>query len=90
MNTPTESSGQAYLTPPKVGALLGVGHDKVLGFIRTGELRAIDLSTTRGKRPRWRISPDDLNAFLARRSATPSPKLRRHQKQQDASVIEFY
>ena len=89
MNTPTESSGREFLTPQKIGELLGVGHDKVLGFIRTGELRAIDLSTTRGKRPRWRISRDDLDAFLARRSATPPPKPRRQRRQPD-DVIEYY
>ena len=52
MDPATETSGREYLTPPRAGKDLGVGHGKILGFIRTGELRAIDLSTTRGKRPR--------------------------------------
>ena len=88
MNTTTKTT-QEYLTAPQVGKELKVGHEKVLSWIHSGELRAADVSTKRGQRPRWRISRDDLNLFLARRSATPPPKPRR-QRRQAEDVIEFY
>lgn len=82
---------KTWLSPPQVAELLGVAHDKVLRFVREGELRAVDLSTHRGKRPRWHISREDLDKFLARRSNSPPPKPRRRRKQNhNDNVIEFY
>jgi excisionase family DNA binding protein len=51
-----------YLTPPAIARLLRVSPDKVLGWIRRGELRAVDVSDS--LRPRYPVSPDDLDAFL--------------------------
>jgi len=80
-----------YLTPPQVAELLGIGHDKVLRFIRQGELRAADLSSRRGVRPRWHISRTDLESFLSHRASTPPPESpRRRRRTQDEHVIEFY
>ena len=83
---------RTYLTPPQIAEQLGVAHEKILNFIRTGELRAIDLSSCRGSRPRWHISREDLESFLARRAATPSPAPKRKKKKAKGydSVIEFY
>ena len=58
-----------YLTPPQVSALLGIGHKKILAWVHSAELRAVDLSATRGKRPRWRVSRQALDDFLSCRSA---------------------
>ena len=89
MHTTTKSSEREYLTPPQVSALLGVGHEKLLAWIHSGELRAVDLSATRGKRPRWRISRQALDDFLSRRSASPPAKPRQRRRQPD-NVITFY
>ena len=89
MDETTESTKREYLTPPEVGEILGVGHNKILDWVHAGELRAVDLSTSRGKRPRWRISRHDLESFLARRSATPPPTTRR-QRQPSQRVTQFY
>ena len=77
------------LTPPQVARRLGVSADKVLSYIRNGELRAYDLATKRGGRPRYHIDPADLQAFLAARSATPAPKPQRRRRRQPGDVIEF-
>ena len=69
MHANNDMSKPEYLTPPQVSALLGVGHDKILAWVHSGELRAVDLSATRGKRPRWRISRQALDDFLSCRSA---------------------
>ena len=55
-----------FLTPPQVGKILGVGSDKVLAFIASGELRAINTSLS--ERARWKIQPSDFEAFLASRA----------------------
>lgn len=79
-----------FLKPPAAARFLGVGHEAVLSWIHTGELRACDLSARRGGRPRWRINRADLEAFLARRVATPAPRQRRKSSRRAAEVIEFY
>lgn len=61
------------LTPPEVAELWGISPDKILAWIRSGELRAIDASTTRGGRPRYLIDVGDLAAFERSRSTTPVP-----------------
>jgi excisionase family DNA binding protein len=82
-----------YLTPPQAATLLGVHHDSVLTWIHSGELRASDLTATRGARPRWRIHRADLEAFLQRRAAKPPAKRQtrpRRQRQTAGDVIQFY
>jgi excisionase family DNA binding protein len=77
-------------TPPEVGKRLGVNAEKVLGWIRSGELRAVDVSIHHGSgRPRWRISEADLEDFLHARSATPAPKTRRR-RSMVGNVKEYF
>jgi hypothetical protein len=55
---------------------LRVRRDRVLDWIRRGELRAIDVSDG-GKRPRYRITSTDLEQFLRGREASPQPLMKR-------------
>ena len=71
------------LTPPQIRKELSVSHDKVLGWIRSGELFAVNLASTPDSRPRWHIARADLEAFLARRSATPTPRSTRRRRADD-------
>lgn len=68
-----------FMTPPQFAEFIGVSAEKVLGWIRTGELRAINLSQS--SRPRWKIVAKDAQAFLDGRAnhstATPAKKSRR-------------
>ena len=57
------------VTPPQLAAEWGIDPAKVLRWIRAGELRAIDVSTVRGGRPRFLIDRADIAAFEAARSA---------------------
>ena len=52
-------------TVADVAALLGVRTHAVLALIHSGQLRAVDVSL-KGRKPRWRILPDDLEGFFAR------------------------
>lgn len=66
-----------------------VGEHTVLGWIRRGELRAINVSRRMGGRPHWRITEEALEAFeLLRTPSPPPPRTPRRRRQ--AQVIEFY
>ena len=61
----------------RVSELLGIRQHGVLSLIRSGELRAVDVSLKRSKRPRWRILTGDLEGFLMRRTHQPAAPRRR-------------
>lgn len=83
------SALRAKLSPPQIARHLSVGVGKVLGWIRRGELRAVNVAARLGGRPRWRIDLRDLEAFEAARTAAPVPK-RTRAKRLGGSVIEFF
>jgi excisionase family DNA binding protein len=68
-----------YLTPPEIAACLRVSPEKVLGWIRRGELRAINVSN--GYRPRYRVSPEQFENFLKRRQVQPPPPIQHWRRQ---------
>ncbi|MBN1591375.1 MAG: helix-turn-helix domain-containing protein [Pirellulales bacterium] len=76
-----------YLTPPAAAKLLGVTPERVIGWIRAGALRAINLSEG-ALRPRFRIAPDDLDDFLRAREVVTRPKPQRRRRRKDH--YEFY
>ena len=76
------------LTPPQAARLIGVRKSKVIAWIRSGELHAINTATNPFGQPRWKIPLPNWEAFLAGRSnSKPAPKPVRR-KQSD--VIHFY
>ena len=78
----------AYLTPPQIGKRLSVDSHRVLRWIRTGQLTAVNIGDG-ARRPRFRISESDLAIFLASRSAGPQPKaIRRRRK--DPLIHNFF
>jgi Helix-turn-helix domain len=63
------------LTPPQLAAEWGIEPEKIIGWIRAGELRAVNVaSRADGKRARWLIDRDDIAAFEAARSSKPAPR----------------
>ncbi|MDP6558283.1 MAG: helix-turn-helix domain-containing protein [Pirellulaceae bacterium] len=71
------------LTPPEIARLWGITSDKVLAWIRSGELRAIDASTKCGDRPRYLIDVDDLAAFERSRSNVATPPAKPAKRRRD-------
>jgi hypothetical protein len=61
----------------------------VLGWIRSGELRACNVAQRAGGRPRWRILLGDLAAFQAARSAQP-PRPAARRRKATPGVITFF
>jgi excisionase family DNA binding protein len=86
---PPSSAFRKWSTPPQVAEELGVNADKVVAWIKSGELRAINVAARLGGRPRFRISEADLLAFQERRSAVPIAPRPKRQKKQDG-IIEFF
>lgn len=64
-------NADTWVSPPELAKQLGVSAETVLHWIRNGELRAANLAKRNNGRPRWRISPEWLNEFLARRVSSP-------------------
>lgn len=46
-------------------------HKKINGFIEAGELHAVNLASPESTRPRYAISDEAIEAFLARRAVVP-------------------
>ena len=76
------------LTPPAIAKLLRVNVHRVLGWIASGQLTASNVGDGIN-RPRWRIMPDDLDAFLLRRQRQPTAPAPRRKKQKVAYTKYF-
>ncbi len=70
-------------------AQLYVKPGRVIHWIHTGQLRAIDVSERKGGRPRWRISPEALQEFLAARSNRKPAKATRRRKA-PLPLVDFF
>ena len=59
------------LTPPEIARQYGLATTKVLLWIRTGELVALNLANRGCVRPRYSITPAALEAFEKSRRVVP-------------------
>jgi hypothetical protein len=77
-------------TVPQVARRYRVSEDRVRGWIRRGELPAINRRDVRCARPSFVITPEGLAAFeRVRQAATPdTPKPQRRKRQ--PHLIDFY
>jgi excisionase family DNA binding protein len=79
------------MTPSEVAERYGVSPDKVIAWIRAGELRAMNIATRPGGRPRYAIDETDLLAFEVRRQVhTPAKRSGRRRGRASGDVIEFF
>jgi transposase len=85
-------SNALMVSPPTLAKRFAVKADKILAWIRSGELPAVDLSMTPGTgKPRWKIAETDVEAFLARRAATPpAPTPRPRRRRRTATPAKEY
>lgn len=81
------------LTVPQLAKLWGVSTHKVIHFIRSGELRAINLAASNRNRPRFSVDVADIEAFERSRTVIPDGGLSTTQKlrrRAATSVKEFF
>jgi hypothetical protein len=67
-----------------------VGPHTVLTWIRSGELRAVNVARRPGGRPSWRVTAEAVAAFEAARTPTPASPRGRRAKRAAGDVVEFY
>ena len=75
----------------QVAARYGVGEHTVLAWIKSGELRAVNCGRSpAAKKPRWRITPEALEAFELLRSASPPPPKPTRRRRHQPDEIRYY
>lgn len=84
----TAEQSETLLTVADVAARLVVGEAQVLDLIHSGRLTAVNVGLG-AQRPRWRLTPEAIDTFLASR-ATPSRPPARRRKQTAQHVTEFF
>lgn len=65
------ASRRRNFTPPEIAEEFGVATAKVIGWIRAGELVAINLANRGCVRPRYSITPEAIEQFKAGRQVVP-------------------
>jgi hypothetical protein len=66
------STDRTWFTVSEIADRYRCGPEKVLGWLRSGELSGVNIAArVGGKKPRWRISAEALANFERRRSAVP-------------------
>jgi excisionase family DNA binding protein len=84
----SKAKSDCWSTPPAIAKKLGVDAHRVLNWIRAGKLAAIDLGD--GTRPRYRVSPEALDAYLESRAVTPNPPPSRPRRIVLPNVKQFF
>ncbi len=77
------------LTVRDVARRYRVSPDKVRGWIKQGELPAINTAARMCGKPRWVITPEELASFEAKRRAVTSPKPTPRRKKQ-SQMVDYY
>ena len=84
---------EVHLTVKQYAACLQSGQPSVLSLIRSGALRAIDISPGK-KRRTWRIPADAIIEFESRQAATkpkkPAKRARRRKKQSGTDFVKYF
>lgn len=79
------------LTVKDVCERYGVTDHTVLGWIRGGELKAVNVGRDpRARKPRWRVTEAAIAAFEELRSASPPPAARSPRRLKNHDVIRWY
>lgn len=77
-------------TAPEVAERLRVGHEKVLAWIRSGQLVATNVATRPDARPRWVVSEAELQRFLDSRSSQPALPVKTPRRRTPPLVKSFF
>lgn len=83
---------QTKMTPPQLAKRWGVAPAKVVAWILSGELRAINAATNpNGERPRYLIDVSDVDLFERSRAVVaPRPAAKQRRRPKPATVTTFF
>lgn len=85
----TATKPRRMWTVPELIEHFRVGADKVVEWIRSGQLAALDVRSN-GKRAQYRVSPEALAAFEASRLVVATPKPVGRGRKRKANVTEYF
>jgi transposase len=81
----------ATLSVKQLREHFGVGEGTILAWIRSGQLRAMDVARHQGGgRPKWRATESAVAAFEELRQISPTPDPVRRGRKSNDGVVEFY
>jgi transposase len=80
---------KTFLKPPAIAKRYGVSNAKVIGWIRSGELAAINLASRGCTRPRYAVSPESLEQFERARQVVPPAAVPRRVYKAPLNYREF-
>ena len=89
MTFPAPATAARGLTVRDVARRYRVGEDKVRGWIRRGELRAINTAAVLCGKPRWVVTPEALAEFERRRTGGAPPKPARRRRRR-TEIVDYY
>lgn len=82
---------RTLLLPREVAKRYGVSVNKILLWIHTGELGAINVAGDRSVRPRFMVPVEAIDRFEQSRATIPPAPARKRRKRQPAGAAhEFY
>jgi excisionase family DNA binding protein len=61
------------LTPAEAGERIRASETHIYRLIEDGELRAVDIAQPGSRRQKTRVRPDDLDAYIEKRTRDPRP-----------------
>ena len=76
-------------TPRPLAAFYGVAHAKVLAWLRSGDLKGVNLATTTASRPIFRIARSDFDRFWESRAICPQPQPAKRSRARSSSCKQF-
>jgi excisionase family DNA binding protein len=77
------------LTPAELARHLRVSRGRILAWIRSGELRAINTASSRLGRPRYVILPEHVREFALARRVVPLTKTPARRRRQPEEIDYF-
>jgi len=89
----TNLPDREYYLVPELADVTRMDQCKILGWIRRGELLAINMAENPGGRPRWRVPREAWQAFQLVRSnqaTAPAPRPQRRRRRREGYVMRFY
>jgi excisionase family DNA binding protein len=78
-----------WLSTREIAQQLAVKPERVITWIRRGQLRAVNVGDGSVK-PRFRIAPADLQVFLLARTVQPPTPTPRRRRRQTEGVTEYF